>query len=172
MPQRPLLVLEGVDIRRVSQTGQSRANIINKMTVPPLKKKTVSHDGGGANLEVNYALRRIEALEPAFASPFDISLFDGFGEVDQWIMAGVYRDTDNGHRMLPFRAIVTGVLNAWEPSETDPAEMQDCNWMFAEVTDYQATLDGQEFIYVSLRERATRYLGKDIFGDFNAALGI
>ncbi|MEE2953254.1 MAG: hypothetical protein VYD57_18675 [Pseudomonadota bacterium] len=172
MPQRPLLVLEGVDIRRVSATGESRANIITKMTVPPLRKKTVAHDPGGGNLEVNYALRRIEALEPAFAAPLDISLFDGFGEVDQWIMAGVYRDADNGNVPLAFRAIVTGVLNAWEPAETDPAEFHSCNYMFAEVTDYEATLDGREFIYVSRSERATRYLGKEYFPGFNRALGV
>lgn len=171
MPQQPLLILNAVDVRRATQTGTSRANTINTMTIPPLRWASAGHNPGGGVMGVNYLQKRIEALEPAFAvMGLDRDIFRSMGVKDGWTFAASYRDTKTG-RSISARGIFEGAIQAWEPDESDPVEFKGCNHIFAEVTHFEFTLGGEEWVYFDFDERVARLMGNDLFAETRQALG-
>lgn len=171
MAQKPLLLLEAVDLRRATQAGTSRANTIATLTIPPITFVTSEHNPGGGIMAANFAQKRIEALEPAFsAKGLDEDVFRGMGVVDRWSFAAAYRDKQTG-RAIPARGIIEGAITQWEPDESDPTEFQGCNHMFNEVTHFEFLLDGVEWVYFDFWERIARRMGNDLFADVRQALG-
>lgn len=171
MAQKPLLVLEAVDVRRATQTGTSRGIILKTLTIPPIKFVTAEHAPGGGVLTVAFGKRRLQALEPAFSvAGLDDDVFRGMGEKDTWTFASAYRDAASG-KMVAARGVIEASVTQWEPDESDPAEMQGCNHMFEEVTHFEFTLDEKEWCYVDFFEREARFMGKSLFGPVRTALG-
>lgn len=171
MAQKPLYLLQAVDVRRASQPGDSRAVTISKLALPSIKFKNTKHDAGGGNGDVNFLQPRIEAPEPKFdAKGIDASIFAGMGQVDKWTFACAYKDTKTG-RSVPARAIIEGAVAEWEPDESDPAEFQGCSHVFQEVTHYEFKLDDNELWYWDWWERVTRVDGEDSFAEIRQALG-
>jgi phage tail tube protein FII len=171
--QSSLYLLTGVDVRRATQPGTSRAIIISSLTMPSLVFATAEHNPGGGVMAANFALPRIEAPEPAFnAKGIDTEIFTGMGQSDRWTFAGSYRKAGpGGSGVVPARAIIEGAITSWEPDESDPADFQGCTHSFAEVTHYELTIDGQELFYVDMWERVMRLGGKDLMAPHRQALG-
>lgn len=168
---QPLYLLTAVDVRRATQAGSSRATIIEKLTLPAIKFVTAEHNPGGGVMAVNYALPRIEAVEPAFAvKGFDTDIFNGFGLIDTWVFAGAVRDKKT-NKGLPARAIIEGAITEWEPDEASPTEFLGCNHSIKEVTHYEFWLNGKELWYVDAEERIIRRNGIDLFAEERQALG-
>lgn len=164
------IMLVAVDVRRASVAGSSRANIITKLTIPPVKFATANHNPGGGVLSVDYALPRVQPLEPAFSvKGLDLDIFDGMGVRDTWTFAGAYRRDDG--KMVGGRAILECVVTEWTPDESSPEEFQGCTHMLKEVTHYELTIDSVEYWYIDMRERVIRRNGKDLFADVRSALG-
>ncbi|MBO9125450.1 MULTISPECIES: phage major tail tube protein [unclassified Rhizobium] len=173
MAQLPLYLLSAVDVRRVSAPDTVRGITIASLTLPGITFATGEHNPGGGVMAVNFSLPRIEAPEPAFsAKGIDTNIFTGLGETDRWVFAGSYlRRGPGGGAAVPGRAIIEGVINAWEPDESDPAEFQGCTHTFAEVTHYEFHLDGVELFYIDFWERVLRVGGVDRFASHRSALG-
>lgn len=168
---QPLYLLTAVDVRRATQAGNSRATTISKLTLPPIKFVTTSHNPGGGVMAVDFAQPRIEAVEPAFeVKGFDTDVFWGFGEVDRWVFAGAVRDKKT-NKGLPARAIVEGAVTEWSPDEASPEEFVGCNHAIKEVTHYEFWLNGVELWYVDFWERVCRRNGVDLFAPERQALG-
>lgn len=166
-----ILVLTAIDVRRASETGSGRPNLVTKLTIPPIKFATANHNPGGGVISKDYVLPRVQTIEPAFSvKGIDTDIFRGFGTVDRWVFAGAYRDTKTG-AMLPARAIIEGAIAEWEPDETSPEEFQGCNHMFKEVGHFELRLNGKELWYIDDDERALRRNGDDLFKDVRQALG-
>lgn len=164
-------VLQAVDVRRATEAGSSRAITISKLTLPAVKFITADHTPGGSVMTVDFTLPRIEALEPAFeAKGIDLEIFAGMGEVDRWTFAGAYREKRTG-KVIPCRAIIEGAVVEWEPDDSDPTELQGCNYAFKEVTHYEFIMDGKELFYVDDWERVLRLNGQDRFAEIRNALG-
>lgn len=171
MAQKPLLVLTAVDVRRATDGGVSRANTIATLTMPAVKRQLSPHNPGGGVMEVDFAQRRIQKLEPAFsAKGLDDDLFDGMGRRDIWTFASSYEDPQTGLH-LPARGVIEGIIGSWEPDESDPAEFKGCNYMFSEVTHFEFELGEVEMCYFDFYEREGRFKGRSIFEDVRRALG-
>lgn len=164
------ILLVAVDVRRAQVAGSTRANIIDKMTIPAIKFATASHNPGGGVMGVDFVLPRIEAPEPAFSvKGIDEDIFRGLGEVDRWTFAGAYHDRVKG--MIAARGIIEGAIAEWEPDESDPAEFQGCNHVFRQVTHFELHLAGKELWYIDSEERVLRRDGVDLFAGVRRALG-
>ena len=171
MAQMPLLLLTAVDVRRATQAGVSRANTIDKMTIPAIKRQVAEQNAGGAVMAVDWTMPRIEKLEPAFsAKGLDDDVFRGMAERDTWVFASSYLDTDT-NLWLPARGIIEGVIQSWEPDETDPAEFHGCNHAFAEVVHFEFTLNDVEYCYFDFKEREARFMGVSLTAPQRRALG-
>ncbi len=173
MAQQSLYQLTAVDVRRTSAPDTLRGITIASITLPPLVFATGEHNPGGGVMAVNFSMPRLEAVEPAFsAKGIDADIFNGMGQADRWVFAGAYQKRGpGGGSTVPGRAIIEGVINGWEPDESDPAEFQGCTHNFAEVTHYEFHLDGQELFYVDVWERILRVGGVDRFAAVRSALG-
>lgn len=166
-----IYMLAAVDVRRAEKEGTSRATSISKLTIPPIKFATASHNPGGGVMATDFNLPRIEALEPKFmVKGLDTEVFGGLGEVDRWVFAGAYKDKKTG-LPIPGRAVIEGAISQWEPDESDPADFQGCNHALTEVTHFELTLDGKELFYVDFWERILRRNGVDMFEGVRGALG-
>lgn len=168
---QPLYLLTAVDVRRATQAGSSRATTISKMTIPAIKIITAEHNPGGGVMAVDFAMPRIEKVEPAFEiKGFDTDVFGGFGEVDRWTFAGAVRDkkTNKGQ---PARAVIEGAITEWTPDDASPTEFVGCNHAIKEVTHYEFWLNGAELWYVDFWERVCRRNGVDLFAADRQALG-
>jgi len=168
---QPLYVLTAVDLRRAEQSGSSRATTIDKMTIPPIKFVTASHNPGGGAGAVDFTLPRIEALEPAMSvKGIDRDIFSGMGVTEKWTFAAAYRDKKTGVA-VPARGIIQGAITEWEPDESDPEDFQGCSHTFKEVTHFELLFDGKELFYFDFWERELRRDGVDLFADDKQALG-
>jgi uncharacterized protein len=168
---QPLYLLTAVDVRRAEQAGTSRATTISKLTIPAIKFLTAAHNPGGGVMGVDFALPRIEPVEPAMeVKGFDMDIFGGLGTVDRWVFAAAVRDKKT-NRAVPARAIIEGAITEWEPDEASPEEFVGCTHTFKEVTHYEFHLDGQELWYVDFWERVLRSNGTDHFAGERTALG-
>ncbi|MBN9033751.1 MAG: phage major tail tube protein [Rhizobiales bacterium] len=173
MAQAALYLLTAVDVRRAMESDTSRAISITSLTMPELTLATGEHNPGGGVGAVNFSLPRVEALEPAFSvKGIDADIFNGCGKPERWVFAGAYsRRAPGGGGVVPARAIIEGVVNSWQPDESDPADFAGCTHAFAEVTHYELTLDGKEFFYWDWYERIFRRNGVDLFANHRRALG-
>lgn len=168
---QPLYLLTAVDVRRATQAGSSRPNLVSKLTLPPIKFVGADHNPGGGVMAVNFTMPRIEAVEPAFAvKGFDTDVFSGMGLVDRWIFGGATRDKKT-NKGAPARAVIEGAIVEWTPDEADPAEFVGCSHAFREVTHYEFWLNGKELWYVDFWERILRVNGVDLFAEERQALG-
>ncbi len=164
------IMLVAVDVRRAEKAGSSRANIVDKLTIPPIRFSTADHNPGGGVMGVSYVLPRIEAPEPAFATKgIDTDIFDGFGEVDKWVFAGAYHSQRHG--VLPARCVIEGAIAEWAPDESSPVEFQGCNHIFRQVMHFELFLDGKELWYIDSDERIMRRNGRDLYAPVRQALG-
>ncbi len=170
---QPFYQLTAVDVRRAEEAGTSRATIIDKVTVPGLTFVTSEHSPGGSVMAVKWVQPRLEAPEPKFSvKGLDLDVSRGMGVRDRWVFAGAYREKrPGGGGTVGARCIIEGAINAWEPDESDPAELQGCNHTFAEVTHLELILGGNELFYVDLFERVLRVNGVDLFEAERQALG-
>lgn len=168
---QPLFVLSAVDLRRATEAGSSRATTIQKLVFPSPKLQTVSHSAGGGVGAVNYTLPRSEAPEPkAQIGGPDKDLFRGFGKPTQWTFSASYIDQDTGEP-IGARGVFTGAVSTYEPDETDPESMQNCNFMFANVTEFGFTLGEDELFYINHQTREMRFHGEDLMEPHRRALG-
>lgn len=166
-----LYMLTAVDVRRAQRVGTSRATIISKLTLPPIKFVTAGHNPGGGVMAVDFAMPRIEAVEPAMEiKGIDPEIFSGFGTVDRWVFASAWRDKKT-NKAVPARAIIEGAITEWTPDEGSPEEFAGCTHAFKEVTHYEFHLDGKELWYIDFWERILRSDGVDQFAEDRRALG-
>jgi len=167
--------LEAIDVRRADQPDTSRRRIIQTMAMPALTRLTAEHLGGGAIAKIKLAFPQLEALEPKYATAgFDLDTLRHFGlaagTFDRWVFAGSCRIRRGA--VVPARAIIEGVVSAWEPDENTPGELAKCNHTIAEVTHYELTLDGEQIFYFDDDEGVAISGGVDWFADTRRALGI
>ena len=168
---QPLYLLTAVDVRRAEQAGSSRATTIAKLTIPSIEFATANHNPGGGVMSVDFALPRIEPLEPAFEiKGIDTDVFRGMGLTDRWTFACAYRDK-KANRAVPARGVIEGAVTQWEPDDSDPEEFQGCTHAFKEVTHFEFLLDGEEKLYFDFWERVARRDGVDLFEEDRRALG-
>jgi phage tail tube protein FII len=172
---QPLYVMEAVDVRRADQPDSSRAITVNRLVLPPIRRKTSGYAPGGGVGEVNFTFPQIDPVEPTFElkglDP-DIMRHLGFaaGQYDKWVFAGSVRKKQGG-AAIPSRAIIQGVVAAWEPDEFSTGEFFGCNHVLQEVTHYEFHLDGEELWYWDFYEREGRSGGVSWFSDTRTALG-
>lgn len=167
-----LYMLSAVDLRRAEDPESARPVIISKLTIPAIKFITASHNPGGGVMAVDFALPRIEALEPAMScAGIDTEIFGGMGVRERWTFAAAYRPKTGGAKPVPGRGIVEGAVVEWEPDESDPEAFQGCTHKWAEVTHFEFHLADEELIYFDFEERVVRRKGVDLFADDRAALG-
>lgn len=167
----PLYLLTAVDVRLATEPDSSRVDIIEKMTIPPIKLATTPHNPGGGVIAVDYTQPRAEAIEPAFSvKGVDTSIFDTFGRPERWTFAGAYKDKRTGIDHSG-RVTIEGVVAEWAPDESSPTEFQGCNHIIKEVTHFNFTLDGKELIYIDNWERVLRFKGQDLYAGTRSALG-
>lgn len=168
---QPLYVLSAVDLRRADESGSSRATTLQKLTFAAPKLITVSHSPGGGVLAVNHALPRAEAPEPkAQLVGVDVDLFRGFGQVANWTFASAYIDQDTGLD-VGARGVIRAAIVQYEPDESDPESIQNCNFSFQNVTEFGFTLGKHELFYINSRTREMRFKGFDRMASVRGALG-
>ncbi|WP_336488281.1 phage major tail tube protein [Methylobacterium nigriterrae] len=168
-------VMEAIDVRRADQPESSRQKIIQTMALPALTRRTSEHMAGGSVMSLNLSFPQIEALEPKYATGgFDLDTLRHFGlaagSFDKWVFAGSVRVRRGG--VVPARAIIEGVVNAWEPDENTPGELMKCNHTIVEVSHYELVIDGEEIFYVDDDENVARSGSVDWFAPTRRALGI
>nr|USU32886.1 phage major tail tube protein [Methylobacterium sp. OTU13CASTA1] len=170
-------IMEAIDVRRATQPDSSRRRIIKTMALPALTRITAELMAGGSIGKLNLSFPQIEALEPKFATHGpDLDVLRNFGltpgnAMDRWVFAGSMRIRRSA-APVPARAIIEGVVNSWEPDENTPGELMGCNHTLAEVTHYELTIDGEEYIYFDDDENVARSGGVDWFAPTRRALGI
>lgn len=174
--KKPLYVLEGVDVRRTSNDGESRANTISKLALPEIKFKTTNFAPGGGVGERTIVFPQIDPIMPKFElKGFDEEILASMGYapgmVDTWNFAGVLRDKQAG-KPIPARAKIKGIIATWTPDESGIGELWGCNYEFQEVVHYEFVIDGKEHFYVDLDENEIRVGGVSRTSDYNSALGI
>jgi hypothetical protein len=162
-------MLNAVDLRRATVAGSSRKTILKKLVIPSVKFVTSERTPGGGTMTVNYAQKRVQAMEPRFSvDGIDIDAFAGMGEIEQWTMAGAYTDKRTG-RVVPGRLFLTGAITSFEPDESDPVEFQGCAYGFSEVISIEFLLDNKQLFKVDDDELVVG--GKDLNASVRAALG-
>lgn len=170
-PQQPLYMLTAVDMRRATESGNSRATIIEKLALPDIKFQTANHDPAGGVGAVEFTQPRIEKLEPKFSvKGIDLDAFRGMGLRERWSFAGALRDKKT-NLVKPMRCTIEGAISEWSPDEMKPGDFAGCNHQFSEVVHYEISIDGVEVIYWNFWERILRRNGIDLFADERAALG-
>ena len=175
MPAQYPYIMEAIDVRRADQPDTSRSKIIKTMAMPALTRITGEHFAGGSIAKLNVSFPQIEALEPKFATAGpDLDVLRHFGlaagTFDKWVFAGSMRIRKGG--VVPCRAIIEGVVNAWEPDENTPGELMGCNHTLSEVTHYELTIGDDEIFYFDDDENVARSGGVDWFAPTRRALGI
>ncbi|UXS04476.1 phage major tail tube protein [Agrobacterium tumefaciens] len=166
---QPFLTLVDIDARKSLESGSTRATIIAKMVIPPLRFKTTTRTAGGGVLDVDYSQDRLQPIEPAVSvHGFDSDLMPGVKE--RWTLAAALRNRKTS-AMVPVRVEIEGVIVEWSPDEADPGQFNGCNSIFKEVTHFELSIDGKEWWYVDEDERVIRRMGVDITAARRAALG-
>lgn len=178
MPQTPY-VLEMVDVRRATQSGNQRGWTLNKMVLPPITHKTISHTPGGGIGQLDIRLPQIEPIEPKFeVKGIDEDVIrqmarqasGGGGDTDKWTFAGAFRDKRTG-KEIPCRAVIEGVICAWQPDEHEAGNYFGCNYEMKEVSHYEFIFNGVELWYWDFWERVNRSGGFDAVQGLRNALG-
>ena len=108
---------------------------------------------------------RIEEIECGFGvKGIDEDAIAGMAEADRWILAGSYYKP-RSKVAVTGRAVIEGIIQAWEPDDSSASEFQGCTYSFAEVTHYEFVLDGKELWYWDFWERGDnpRIMGVPIF---------
>lgn len=170
---QPFYQLAAVDVRRAEVQGSSRATTIEKLTMPGIDFVASEFSPGGSVMAVNFVQPRLNAVEPKWSSKgLDLDIFGGLGKRGRWVMAGAYRQIGpGGGGPIGARCIIEGAIANYEPGESDPAELQGCNYTFKEVTHIEFTLGDKELYYVDVFERVLRFDGVDHFEEIRQALG-
>lgn len=171
----PIYVFEAVDVRRADEPETSRARTIDKLVLPGIKRKTVEFTPGGGIGTVNHVLPQIDAPEPKFSvKGLDLDVLTrmgfGAGQHDKWLFSGAVRDKRTT-RLLPFRAVIEGIVAEWTPDEFSVGEFLGCDHAIHEVTHYELTLDGRELWYWDEDEQEARAGGVSWFAAIRNALG-
>ncbi|WP_449255195.1 phage major tail tube protein [Bosea sp. (in: a-proteobacteria)] len=172
---QPLYVFEAVDVRRADEPDSSRARTISKLVLPGIKRKMSEHTPGGGIGSVNHVFPQIDAIEPKFSvKGIDLDVLNRFGfaagQYDKWVFSGAVRKKQGGG-MLPFRAIIEGVIAEWTPDEFAVGEILGCDHAIHEVTHYELVLDGKELWYWDEAELEGRSGGVSWFSEVRSALG-
>lgn len=168
---QPIYMLQAVDIRRADADGTTRRTTISKLTIPKIEFANASHNPGGGVMAVDFTLPRIQALEPAFSiKGLDTEVFSQMGTKHRWTLACAYRDKTNG-KDIAARGTIEGVVQAWEPDESDPEEFQGCNHIFKEVTFFELSFDEKELFHVDFNNNEIRLNGESLTEGVNSALG-
>lgn len=169
MAQKPFLIMTMIDFRRSTSTGDSRANIIQKVVLGGFKFKTVQRSAGGGIMDMEYQIPRLEAIELAVSvNGFDEDLMPGVS--DRWTFAAALRD--NKGKRVAARLEVEGVITEWTPDEQTPDDFKGCNSAIKEIGHIELHFDGKEFFYADEAEREIRRKGVSITSADRAALGI
>lgn len=174
MPQ-PQFVVEAVDVRRATATGNDRTLTIQKVVFPEIKQKQTAFAPGGGVGEVNHRLPQIEPLSPKFevkGIDQDVLRQFGFagGIADKWTFAAAVREKGTS-RLLPLRATIQGVISTWTPDEHSTGDLHGCNYEMIEVVYYEYTLDGETLFLWDYYNRIYKTNGVDVFADIRNALG-
>lgn len=174
MPQ-PQFVVEAVDVRRATSTGNDRTLTIQKVVFPEIKQKQVEHNAGGGIGGVNFRLPQIEPLSPKFeikGIDQDVLRQFGFagGVADKWTFAAAIREKGTS-RLLPLRATIQGIVSTWTPDEHSNGDFHGCNYEMIEVVYYDYTLDGEQLYLWDYYNRVAKTGGTDIFAPIRNALG-
>jgi phage tail tube protein FII len=172
---QPLYVFEAVDVRRADEPESSRARTINRLALAAIVRKKVEFTAGGGIGTVNYTLPMIDAPQPKFSVKgldVDVMTRMGFagGLHDKWVFSGAVRDKRAG-KVLPFRAVIQGVVSEWTPDEFTAGDFLGCDHSIDEVTHYELTLDGKELWYWDEDEQEARSGGISWFAEIRNALG-
>lgn len=168
-------ILEACDVRRADRPDTSRAKIIETMALPGLTRKTTDFTPGGGVGTINYAWPQLDAIEPKFGTGgLDLDVLKNYGFADgtrdKWVFAGSIRVPRKGYVAL--RAIIEGVVSAWEPDEFSVGNLMKCNHTIQEVSHYEILLDGEEIVYYDYDENDARSGGVSWFSATRRALGI
>ena len=161
-----LLLVEEVDVRRISDPEDSRVCTLSKMQLPAIKFKTWEHTAGGGFGVTEYMLPIIEALQPTMSTKgLDPGTMRALGAVlpvgDGWIFAAAVRDVAN-NKIVPVRATIVGVITEYTPGEHTPgSDPFDVDHAFKEVTSYELKIEPRVLISY----------GNDIGSRYTSALG-
>lgn len=176
MPQNPY-VLTAVDVRRQSQPDSSRLRIINQLTVPAIKNKTIAHTHGGGTGTVNYVLPMLEAFTPTFETfgpDLDSLAAVGLlsGNADSWIFAGAYL-LRGASKPVGSRVIITGVVAEIDEGQHSAGGENKVSTKHAihEVTHYERWIEGTEYFWWDIDE-GYRVMGRSVTGPVLSALGL
>lgn len=168
MAQKPFLIMTMIDFRRSTSTGDSRANIIQKVVLGGFKFKTVQRSAGGGVMDMEYQIPRLEAIELAVSvNGFDEDLMPGAR--DRWTFASAMRD--NKGKRIAVRLEVEGVITEWAPDEQTPEDFKGCNSSIKEISHINLSFNSKEWFYADEAEREIRRLGISITAEDRAALG-
>lgn len=177
MPQAPY-VLTGVDVRRVADPESSRIRIINSLTAPALKNKTIGHTHGGGIGAVEYVIPAMEAFAPTFETlgpDLDSLAAVGLitGSTDLWVFAGAYLKR-GAAKPIASRIIIGGTVAEVDEGShgAGGVDKQVTKHAIHSVTHYERHIEGKEWIYWDFDEMIFRVNGSDVFADQRAALGI
>lgn len=171
----PIYVFEAVDVRRADEPDTSRARTINRLALPGIVRKKIEFTPGGGIGTVNHTLPMIDAPQPKFSvKGLDLDVLTRFGFAagahDKWLFSGAVRDKRAG-KVLPFRALIEGIVSEWTPDEFTAGEFLGCDHAIDEVTHYELTLDGKELFYWDEDELEGRSGGVSWTADVRNALG-
>lgn len=174
MPQ-PHFVVEAVDVRRATATGNDRTLSIQKVIFPEIKQKESGFAPGGGVGEVNFRLPQIEPINPKFeikGIDRDVLRQFGFagGVSDKWVFAAAIREKGTS-KLMPLRAVLQGVVSTWTPDEHSTGDLHGCNFEMTEVVFYEYSLDGEVLFLWDFFNRVYRTNGIDVFAPIRNALG-
>ena len=171
-----LLLVEEVDVRRLSDPEDSRVCTISKMQLPAIKLKNWEHVAGGSFGAVKYGLPIIEALEPTMSTKgLDAGTMKALGAVlpvgDAWVFVAAVRDIANDV-IVPVRATIVGRLIEYNPGEHTPgSDPFDVDHAYHEVTSYELKIGGDVWFAWSRKPRVLVCYGNDIGARYVSALG-
>ncbi|WP_018261366.1 phage major tail tube protein [Methylobacterium sp. WSM2598] len=171
-----ILIIEEVDVRRADDGDDTRVFTLNKMALPPIKRKTAEHTAGGGIGTVNYSLPMADAIEPKFSvKGVDLDVLTKFGFSagvnDKWTFAASLRNKRT-NKLLPLRATIQGIVSEWTPGEHSPGELIDCDHAMTEVTYYELVVNNEQIFKWSFYTREWFSGGVDVFAEYRAALGV
>lgn len=172
---QPLRIFELVDVRRADEPDSSRALTIDKLVIPPIKRKTTEFTAGGGIGTVNRVLPQIDAIEPAFSvKGIDTDILSRFGfaagTADKWLFSAAVRNKRTT-KLESWRVIIQGVVTEWSPDEFSAGEFLGCNHLLHEVTHFEITMDGTELFYWDEDEQEARSGGTSWMAEYRNALG-